>query len=210
MAVAQGKADLVIDIGAGNANLSCLISLVFDVPVICVEMDSPRDELRAEYWLPPHMKEKAMVTRVESLIQEYSLPDCYQRVLVLGKHLCGPGTDAGIEFVRKHLDRMIGCVFATCCCCKIVGGPGAGRDGANLFADLYFGERARMSNACRATWMMRMLRRRQQQPPRPPSKSAPRAQTARRSIGRRWRVQRTGARLMAAKEQASAEWQAAV
>ena len=130
----------MIDIGAGNANLSCLISLVFDVPVICVEMDSPRDELRAEYWLPPHMKEKAMVTRVESLIQEYSLPDCYQRVLVLGKHLCGPGTDAGIEFVRKHLDRMIGCVFATCCCCKIVGGPGAGRDGANLFADLYFGE----------------------------------------------------------------------
>ena len=45
--------DLVIDIGAGNANLSCLIALVFDVPVICVEMDSPRPELRGEFWLPP-------------------------------------------------------------------------------------------------------------------------------------------------------------
>ena len=35
-----GGCDLVIDIGAGNANLSCLIALVFDVPVICVEMES--------------------------------------------------------------------------------------------------------------------------------------------------------------------------
>jgi hypothetical protein len=44
---AAGGCDLVIDIGAGNANLSCLIALVFDVKVICVEMDSPRIELCA-------------------------------------------------------------------------------------------------------------------------------------------------------------------
>ena len=130
--------DLVIDVGAGNANLSCLIALVFDVPVICVEMDSPRPELRGESWLPADLKQRKAVTRVERLIQDYVLPDGYENVIVLGKHLCGPGTDAGIEFVRKHLDRMLGCVFATCCCCKLVGGPGAGVGGATLFADLYF------------------------------------------------------------------------
>ena len=112
----RGKGvDLVVDIGAGNANLSCLIALVFDVPVICVEMDSPRIELRAEPWLPPELKARKAVTRVESLIQDYNLPDGYKNVVVLGKHLCGPGTDAGIEFVRRHLDVMLGCVFATCC-----------------------------------------------------------------------------------------------
>jgi hypothetical protein len=130
--------DLVIDIGAGNANLSCLIALVFDVPVICVEMDSPRPELRGELWLPAHLKDRKAVTRVERLIQDYVLPERYKNVIVLGKHLCGPGTDAGIEFVHQYLDRMLGCVFATCCCCKLVGGPGAGKGGATLFADLYF------------------------------------------------------------------------
>ena len=42
--------DLVIDIGAGNANLSCLIALAFDVPVVCVEMESPR-QVGVGVWL---------------------------------------------------------------------------------------------------------------------------------------------------------------
>ena len=82
--------DLVIDIGGGNANLSCLIAIAFDVPCICVEMESPREELRGEAWLPDVLKQRAAVTRVESLIQDYTLPNGYDKVLVLGKHLCGP------------------------------------------------------------------------------------------------------------------------
>eukprot|EP00656_Telonema_subtile_P048935 TRINITY_DN5974_c0_g1_i1.p1 TRINITY_DN5974_c0_g1~~TRINITY_DN5974_c0_g1_i1.p1 ORF type:complete len:398 (-),score=61.40 TRINITY_DN5974_c0_g1_i1:68-1261(-) len=136
------SADLVIDAGGGNANLSCLIALVFDVPVVCVEMDSPRVELRGEEWLPEAVSSTAPVTRVESMIQEYELPDGYNKVVVIGKHLCGPGTDAGIQFVAKHAPRMLGCVFATCCCCKIVGDQGE-----RLFGELYFGE-ARRQEGC--------------------------------------------------------------
>ena len=132
------KSDLVVDIGGGNANLSCLIALVLDVPVVCVEMESPRPELRGEAWLPEALRERQAVTRVESLIQDYSLPPGYEHVLVLGKHLCGPGTDAGIDFVARHLDRIMGCCFATCCCCKLVGGAGALGAGLQLFAELYF------------------------------------------------------------------------
>mmetsp|Transcript_36513 Transcript_36513/g.122278 ORF Transcript_36513/g.122278 Transcript_36513/m.122278 type:complete len:570 (-) Transcript_36513:143-1852(-) len=144
---AHDGCDLVVDIGGGNANLSCLIALVFDVPVICVEMDSPRPELRGEFWLPPHLKAARAVRRVEALIQDYSLPEGYSNVLVLGKHLCGPGTDAGIDFVRRHLSVVRGCVFATCCCCKLVGAPGAGSGGSHLFADLYFGPAAAAAQA---------------------------------------------------------------
>lgn len=127
------KADLVIDVGAGNANLSLFIQLVFDVDVICVEMDSPRLELRAEEYLPEKLKARKPLERVESLIQNYTLPEKYKNVIILGKHLCGPGTDAGIEFIRKAKDRVLGCVFATCCCCKLVREVGSG-----FFSDLYF------------------------------------------------------------------------
>lgn len=141
------QCDLIIDIGAGNANLSCLIALVFDVPVVCVEMESPRAELRGETWLPEELKRRRAVTRVESLIQDYELPPGFERVLVLGKHLCGPGTDAGIAFVARHQPRVMGCVFATCCCCKLVGGVGALGAGTTLFADLYFRPRGTANEA---------------------------------------------------------------
>ena len=42
---------------------------------------------------------------------------------------------------------MRGCVFATCCCCKLVGAPGAGSGGSHLFADLYFGPAAAAAQA---------------------------------------------------------------
>lgn len=51
-----GTPDVIVDVGAGNANLSLLASLVFDVPVICVEMESPRVELRAEELVPEALR----------------------------------------------------------------------------------------------------------------------------------------------------------
>eukprot|EP00964_Phaeocystis_antarctica_P012224 scaffold6753_cov49-Phaeocystis_antarctica.AAC.3 len=39
-----------------------------------------------------------------------------------------------------YLPSVLGCVFATCCCCKIVGGAGAHGEGARLFGDLHFGD----------------------------------------------------------------------
>ena len=146
--------DLVVDIGGGNANLSCLISAVLDVPVVCVDFDSKHEEVMGERRLPDCMRRRNAVARVECMIQDYDLPPGYERVLVLGKHCCGPGTDAGIDFVRKHIDRVRGAVFATCCCCKIACGLGvrpienirgigggddaALGDGARFFGSLYF------------------------------------------------------------------------
>jgi len=150
--------DLVVDIGGGNANLSCLISAVLDVPVVCVDFDSKHEEVMGERRLPDFMRRRNAVTRVECMIQDYDLPSGYERVLVLGKHCCGPGTDAGIDFVRKHIDRVRGAVFATCCCCKIayglgvrpienIRGIGGGddaaplRDGTRFFGWMYFSTR---------------------------------------------------------------------
>jgi len=38
----------ILDVGGGNANLSCLIALVLDVDVVCIERTAHRTELRAE------------------------------------------------------------------------------------------------------------------------------------------------------------------
>ncbi len=114
----------MVDIGGGNANLSCLISAVLDVPVVCVDYDSKHEEVMGERRLPEFMRQRNADTRVKCMIQDYDLPLGYERVLVLGKHCCGHGTDAGIDFVRKHIDQVRGAVFATCCCCKIACGLG--------------------------------------------------------------------------------------
>jgi hypothetical protein len=91
-------ADVVLDIGGGNANLSCLIALVLDVPVICVEMESPRVELRGEAWLPEELKRRRAVTRVESLIQDYEFPAEYHNVSTcpaIARALCCLGRCGG-------------------------------------------------------------------------------------------------------------------
>jgi hypothetical protein len=122
--------DAVIDIGGGNANLSCLISLILNVPVICVDFDPRHESLMAEKRIPHTINNTAKgrsnigVTRVECMIQNYTLPSTYKHVLVLGKHCCGTGTDAGIEFVNTYSSQIRGVVFATCCCCKIAHGLG--------------------------------------------------------------------------------------
>ncbi|CAD7953174.1 unnamed protein product [Amoebophrya sp. A25] len=62
----------------------------------------------------------------------------YKNVIVVGKHLCGPGTDAAIRFMeRQTTDRIQGCVFATCCFNKITG-----QTFAKCFYPEYFSERA--------------------------------------------------------------------
>ena len=126
--------DAVIDIGGGNANLSCLISLILNVPVICVDYDPRHESLMAEKRIPQTINNnntaiikggsKISVTRVECMIQNYTLPSTYRHVVVLGKHCCGTGTDAGIEFVNTYSSQIRGVVFATCCCCKIAHGLG--------------------------------------------------------------------------------------
>eukprot|EP00392_Amoebophrya_sp_AT5.2_P013927 g14060.t1 len=135
--------DAIIDVGAGNGNLSMFLALLFDVPVLMVEMDSPRQELRAECCILQHrdsgtsMDEiatasaarrqhlRGLLVRVpDTRIESWKLPERFRNVVVLGKHLCGPGTDAAIEFIRKNRDRVRGCAFATCCFNKI-GTPAA-------------------------------------------------------------------------------------
>jgi len=108
--------DVIVDVGAGNANLSCLLALIFDVPVICVEKDSNLlPELQSERRLPSPFH----VSRHESLIEDYKLPPTYSNAIVIGKHLCGAGTDAGIDFCSSQRQQILGCVWCTCCCCKI-------------------------------------------------------------------------------------------
>lgn len=125
------EVDAIIDVGAGNANLSLLIALVCRLPVVCVEMESPRRELQAESVVRAQLAQRGIdmktgtdlrVSRVaDQKIEEWSMPPEYKRVVLLGKHLCGPGTDAAIAFIARERQRVAGCVFATCCFNKISG-----------------------------------------------------------------------------------------
>eukprot|EP00392_Amoebophrya_sp_AT5.2_P013377 g13495.t1 len=140
----SGVVDAIIDVGAGSGNLSLFLALLFDVPVRMVEMDSPREELCAECCIlqsdsdtstdevatptasaASRQKLRELLVRVpDTSIEGWELPEQgFRNVVVLGKHLCGPGTDAAIEFIRKNSDRVRGCAFATCCFNKI--GPAA-------------------------------------------------------------------------------------
>lgn len=116
----------VVDIGAGNANLACLINLIFRVPVLCVDRDPPPPALSGDTRLPPNQ-----VTRIEADIGALELEKVLAwtqekqlaGVLVLAKHLCGLGTDLAIEFVAclKLKVRVVGIIAATCCCNKLSG-----------------------------------------------------------------------------------------
>ncbi|CAD7923866.1 unnamed protein product [Amoebophrya sp. A120] len=132
----QRPVDALVDVGAGNANLSLFLALLFDLPVLMVEMDSPRKELRGEECLPTdeggdredvddqrgtlaREVRRNLIRVPDTRIEGYTLPSEYQSVIVIGKHLCGPGTDAAIEFIARNESRVAGCVFATCCFNKI-------------------------------------------------------------------------------------------
>ena len=121
--------DVIVDVGAGNANLSCLLAMIFDVPIICVEKDSNLiPELQGERRLP---SPQFSVKRVEILIEEYVLPSEFNNAVVLGKHLCGVGTDAGIRFLESTKDKVLGTIWCTCCCNKITE-----EYGSSLFEEL--------------------------------------------------------------------------
>jgi len=117
----------VLDIGAGNGNLAALTSLILGIPAFCVDKYTPRDELCAENFpLPADVK----LVRVEADIGDFTCADLRQlcdqyrvdRVVFIGKHLCGLGTDLAIEFVNRLTcgDTLAaGCIFATCCWNKI-------------------------------------------------------------------------------------------
>jgi len=64
--------------------------------------------------MPPAVA--ARITRVDADIRDYTQPPNTTSI-VLAKHLCGLGTDYAIDYMR--LTPCVGCVLATCCCCKI-------------------------------------------------------------------------------------------
>jgi hypothetical protein len=97
--------------------------------VICVERDAHRAELEGETLLPPLLR--ARITRQTSDIRDFELPpDDGISTIVLGKHLCGLGTDCSIDFIVRERSDVVGCVFATCCLNKIC-------EDAGLFVELY-------------------------------------------------------------------------
>lgn len=125
----------VLDIGAGNANCAVLAAALLGLTVICVERESPREELRAEARLPEALRRR--VVRVEADVEDFG-PDELQRVasahglrrlVLVAKHPCGIGADRSIECTARlcasRAERtsvsveIIGVVMATCCTNKL-------------------------------------------------------------------------------------------
>lgn len=130
----------VVDIGAGNANCAVFAAALLGLTVICVERESPREELRAELLLPPEFQRR--VIRVESDIEDFTtetLRDLAKkhgldRIVLTAKHPCGIGVDRSIQFAaRLHAEAqqkvlsepgirlvdIIGVVIAICCTNKL-------------------------------------------------------------------------------------------
>jgi len=83
-----------------------------------VERDPHRAELEGEKMLPGVLRD--MITRRVLDIRDFELPpNDGVSTIVLGKHLCGLGTDCSIEFIVRQRSDVVGCVFATCCLNKI-------------------------------------------------------------------------------------------
>ena len=96
---------------------------------VCVERDEHRAELEGEKLLPAVLRN--MITRRVSDIRDFELPpNDGVSTIVLGKHLCGLGTDCSIDFIVRQRSDVVGCVFATCCLNKIC-------EDAKLFTELY-------------------------------------------------------------------------
>lgn len=123
----------ILDIGAGNANCATLAAALLGLTVICVERESPREELRAEMQLPPRLRHR--VVRVESDIADFG-PDALRslasthglrRVVMVAKHPCGICVDRTIEFAGRlrsvppdgQTPAIVGLVMATCCTNKL-------------------------------------------------------------------------------------------
>jgi len=118
----------VVDVGAGNANCAVLAAALLGVTVICVERESPREELRAEMQLPPELRPR--VIRYESDIEDFDTKQLkevagqfgLERIVLMAKHPCGIGVDRSIDCVQR-LKRgsveVVASIIATCCCNKL-------------------------------------------------------------------------------------------
>lgn len=121
----------VVDVGAGNANCAVLIATLLGMTVICVEKESPREELRAEAHMPEALRRR--VLRLESDIEDFTaakleevaLAHGLRRVVLLAKHPCGIGADRTIECADRLSKvvsaslSIVGAVMATCCANKL-------------------------------------------------------------------------------------------
>lgn len=124
----------VLDIGAGNANCAVLAAVMLGLTVICVERESPRDELRAEALLPEELRQR--VVRFESdiadfdaaTLQEVAAAHGLQRLVLVAKHPCGIGVDRSIACAARLRSpeekqaggpEVLGAVLATCCTNKL-------------------------------------------------------------------------------------------
>jgi len=122
----------VLDIGAGNANCAVLAATMLGLTVVCVERESPREELRAEAQLPPAQRDK--VIRMESDVEDVDAETLkriasmhgLQRIVLVAKHPCGIGVDRSIACAERlcassegSSGTLVGVVLATCCANKL-------------------------------------------------------------------------------------------
>lgn len=123
----------IVDIGAGNANCAVFAAALLGITVICVERESPREELRAELLMPAELQK--LVVRVESDIEDFTSAALrkvaaahgLQRIALMAKHPCGIGVDRSIECAAQLLAdtpasgslSLVGLVIATCCTNKL-------------------------------------------------------------------------------------------
>eukprot|EP00445_Apocalathium_hangoei_P033819 CAMPEP_0203953094 /NCGR_PEP_ID=MMETSP0359-20131031/86548_1 /ASSEMBLY_ACC=CAM_ASM_000338 /TAXON_ID=268821 /ORGANISM="Scrippsiella Hangoei, Strain SHTV-5" /LENGTH=480 /DNA_ID=CAMNT_0050886285 /DNA_START=33 /DNA_END=1475 /DNA_ORIENTATION=- len=151
----------VIDIGAGNGCLALLAAVLLGAHAVLIDHTLPPQELRVEEKVPESYRSRILringdvadldgTRDIEPLLVDRGI--C--RVIVIAKHLCGVGTDAALDLVRRWLgDRdkeeakgvaspgstsarvaLLGAVFATCCGHKIGGADRA------LYASLHGGD----------------------------------------------------------------------
>jgi len=123
-----------LDIGAGNANCAVLAAVMLGLTVICVERESPREELRAEALLPAELRRR--VVRLESdvadfdagTLREVAAANGLERLVLVAKHPCGIGVDRSLACAARLRDpgarvagdpKLLGAVLATCCTNKL-------------------------------------------------------------------------------------------
>jgi len=126
-----GPGDCVIDLGCCNGQLPLLTTYIFGSSAIGVDMETPREELCAENYVPDGIEQR--FHRIEKNIQddtllsqilEYAKELGATKLFVVCKHLCGTGTDLCLELVDKLQQsngvQVMGCIIATCCYHKIL------------------------------------------------------------------------------------------
>jgi len=128
--IGVGSGDCIIDLGCGNGTLALVSSYIFGSSAIGVDMETPREELCAESYIPEGVSNR--FRRIERNLRDAELFDELiaaatelgaSRLCIVCKHLCGTGTDLCLSLVdklqRASTFEVIGCIVATCCYHKI-------------------------------------------------------------------------------------------